>query len=462
MTNLGLVQTMVKTDESKIERDKKKRSWLAELLLGIITLVVVDFYLFPTTFLFFPFANTKLCLAIIGVAILSFFGAATMKGRAKKWFIVLIPIGCAVSLISFVSCTYNGTSDYTYATYIFSMATWFFGAYFVYSWLRYFYGDATVIRICNFIIIVCFLQCLIALSVKFNITVQHFVDSIIDTRWMRGVKRMYGIGAELDTAGIKFSIALVMISYILMNSVGKLSNLKLSLYIVAFLFILIVGNMMARTTTMGGVVALFYMIYKFKPLNSQKAKDQAKLYSWFGLITLIIVFVVSVFYASNGDFREQIRFAFEGFFSYFERGEFMTASTNTLKSMYVWPESLKTWIIGDGYIVNPRYDPYYIGPVTEGYYMNTDVGYLRFIFYFGLIGLIIFSSLFFVVANLCIKKHPKYMGLILLMLLINFMVWFKVSTDCFFIFALLLLSDEEITKADELGNEDHNLSLQKQ
>ena len=41
------------------------------------------------------------------------------------------------------------------------------------------------------------------------------------------------------------------------------------------------------------------------------------------------------------------------------------------------PDNLHTWIIGDGYIVNPKDDPYYIGEVTKGYYKNTDIGYLR-------------------------------------------------------------------------------------
>lgn len=31
--------------------------------------------------------------------------------------------------------------------------------------------------------------------------------------------------------------------------------------------------------------------------------------------------------------------------------------------MVVFPDNLKTWIIGDGYGANPSYDPYYIGKV---------------------------------------------------------------------------------------------------
>lgn len=38
-------------------------------------------------------------------------------------------------------------------------------------------------------------------------------------------------------------------------------------------------------------------------------------------------------------------------------------------------------MIGDGYFENPRTDPYYIGYQWKGFYMGTDVGYLRFLFF---------------------------------------------------------------------------------
>ena len=88
--------------------------------------------------------------------------------------------------------------------------------------------------------------------------------------------------------------------------------------------------------------------------------------------------------------RNYIQFAFEGFFSLVEKGRWEVSSNEILKNMYRFPESIKTWIIGDGYIENPKNDPYFIGKLTGGYYMGTDVGYLRFIYYFGLIGLIAF------------------------------------------------------------------------
>ena len=131
--------------------------------------------------------------------------------------------------------------------------------------------------------------------------------------------------------------------------------------------------------------------------------------------------------------------AFEGFFSLAETGEWEIDSNEKLKTMIVFPDNQKTWIIGDGYFSNPYYsDPLYVGPFVGGYYMGTDIGYLRFIFYFGLIGLVVFSYFLISVAIECIRILPNYKQLILFILLLGFIIWLKVATDVFLVFALLI------------------------
>ena len=67
--------------------------------------------------------------------------------------------------------------------------------------------------------------------------------------------------------------------------------------------------------------------------------------------------------------------------------------------MVVFPDNWVTWLIGDGYAANPMdktlsfFDPYYTGPIYHGYYKGTDIGYLRYIFYFGLVGTFVFVFL---------------------------------------------------------------------
>ena len=134
-----------------------------------------------------------------------------------------------------------------------------------------------------------------------------------------------------------------------------------------------------------------------------------------------------------------IRFAFEGFFSLVEKGSWDVSSNKILKNMVVFPETMKTWLIGDGYLENPYHrDPYYLGPAFGGYYMATDIGYLRFIFYMGLTGLIAFCYFFYRVGKNCMDRLSQHKIMFLMILVLHFAIWFKVSTDIFLVFALFL------------------------
>ena len=90
--------------------------------------------------------------------------------------------------------------------------------------------------------------------------------------------------------------------------------------------------------------------------------------------------------------------------------------------------------------------------------MGTDVGYLRFIFYFGLIGLSAFIAFFMKTYNLCVKRFTEYKLLFFMLLILNFLIWFKVSTDIFPIFALLIMLPQE----DNIQEEGDNKELSQQ
>lgn len=62
-----------------------------------------------------------------------------------------------------------------------------------------------------------------------------------------------------------------------------------------------------------------------------------------------------------------IEIRIRGFFNYFETGKFETNSTNMLSAGLIFPDNLKTWIIGDGYMASGANDPYYIGPADYGF-----------------------------------------------------------------------------------------------
>ncbi|MEE1021981.1 MAG: hypothetical protein U0L83_02420, partial [Muribaculaceae bacterium] len=142
--------------------------------------------------------------------------------------------------------------------------------------------------------------------------------------------------------------------------------------------------------------------------------------------------------------RKNIEFGFEGFFSLAEKGEWQSNSNDILRDMLVFPDNVKTWLIGDGYAANPldntsgNADPYYTGPSFHGFYMQTDIGYCRVIFYFGVVGLCILLGLFITTTKLLVRRFYEYKIMFILLLCINLIGWCKVSTDIFVVFAPFL------------------------
>lgn len=423
--------------------------------------IAVSCYFFPFEFTFLPGVNTKMAMAGVGLVL---YAIDFAKGRApqinKDGFVIAV-LGVLVSLCGLLSVIVNNTNDYTYASYFVSMFVWLGGAYTAIKILKWLHGYVSVELVCNYLIGVCVGQCVLALMIDsiptFKLMVDRFVVGFdfVDTNTLTKANRIYGIGAGLDVAGTRFAAVLVMISYIIQRLSRSRYKKYMWLYLVAFLVISVVGNMMARTTTVGVIVALGYLIISSGILRFSLYRDNVRVWKYL-LISLCVAIPFMVYlYSANEQFHDNIRFAFEGFFSLAEKGQWETNSNNILKNMIVFPDNVQTWLIGDGYIENPyNRDPYYVGPNFGGYYMGTDIGYLRFIFYFGVIGLFTFILYFYKVAQACRRRFPKYATMFWLVLAINMIVWLKVSTDIFLVFAIFLCVSKEENEAYDKQYED--------
>lgn len=427
--------------------------YLTNVLRGIFLTILTSLYFFPFEFSFLPGVNTKMMMAAAGLVVLGIqLATQERKSEVNNDFFILSLFAAGVSVMGWFSIIVNNTPDTAYANYIVSMWVWLGGAYMLTQVMRQMHGGLSVILIVNYLISVCVVQCLMALVIDSYPAVKDFVDSYVqqgqDFLNATNVKRLYGIGASLDVAGSRFAAVLIMIAFV--SAMIENTELKkfIPLYLVCFFFIAIVGNMIARTATVGlGLAVVCWLIIAFVPEIGERFSGNGQLWRWLLLIFAVAV-VISVFlYNVNPDFEKKMRFAFEGFFSLFEDGKWEVSSNEKLKTMYVFPETLKTWIIGDGYFSNPRdVDPYFVGEEIGGYYMGTDVGYLRFIFYFGVIGLFAMVAVIFKAGQACIRNLSGYKLMFVLLLLANYIIWLKVSTDLFLVFALFLMvrSEDEV------------------
>ena len=428
---------------------------MGRILSIIFTTIITSFYFFPFCFTFLPSVNTKMAMAAFGLVLLGVQLGKARNSVLNKNIFILSVFAAIVSLIGLISVTYNETPDYTYASYIVSMWVWLGGAYVAVSLMRKVHGYASVKLVCNYLIIVCVVQCTLALLIDSYPVVKNFVDGFLASGGHMGKNesRLYAPGCALDVAGSRFAVVLIMIAYITTLKDDEVARKYIWLYIAAFLYITVVGNMMARTTTMGVVLALLYWIGKSGLFNLSINSEYKYIWNRLWVLLLIAIPFVIYLYDTNPTFKEDIRFAFEGFFSLVEKGEWDVHSNNRLMDMYVFPDNFKTWLIGDGYFDGPSLtDPYYVGPTMTGFYKWTDVGYLRFIFYFGVIGLVAFILYFFKCAQVCVSRFKREALMFWLILLANYILWFKVATDIFIVFALFLCvsAQEEKEQYDTL------------
>lgn len=128
-----------------------------------------------------------------------------------------------------------------------------------------------------------------------------------------------------------------------------------------------------------------------------------------GIVSFVLITILSQY---NEDIAAWYNWAMEPIISLLETGEIQTSSTDTLWSMWFVPE-LKTLLIGDGY---------YTSPLTSGYYMNTDVGYLRPVLFYGFFYTIL-SLLVPTMLGFEMGKDNKENKLLMLMLLVAMFIF---------------------------------------
>ncbi|MBQ2843010.1 MAG: hypothetical protein IJE69_02000 [Alistipes sp.] len=418
-----------------------------QMAVGVI---LTSLYFFPFSFTFLPTVNTKMAMAGVGLVLLGLQLGRARNSIFSKDMVTISLYALMVSFTSFIAVTLNETRDYTYVSYIISMWVWLSAAYVAVKYMRTVHGYISVELVCNYLIAVCVFQCVSALVIDFVPTVKNFALTYIadlgptEMELMKETGRLFGFGAALDPAGSRFAAVLTIIVFMATRLAATNRNKYLVGYILAFIFIAIVGNMIARTTTVGVIIALAFLLYSIGLHRMAISKSTGRIILWFVGILVVAVPLLTILYHTNEQFHDNIRFAFEGFFSLAEKGRWEVNSNEILKNMIVFPDNLKTWIVGDGYMLDPTgVDPYYTGPDWGGYYQATDIGYLRFIFYSGLIGLVAMALFIWKAGRISMLKFKDQQTLFWLLLAVNYAVWFKVSTDIFLALALFLVIDKQ-------------------
>lgn len=369
--------------------------------------------------------NTKMILAVLGVLWFLYDSFRKQRGViVSEVFLFGGIFSIIYSLINLVAVEVNDTNDYSYANYVMTYVTWIFSAYPVVCLMRIVHGRVTISLLTYYLAGLSVFQCItgvlndnfpIALDITSMIvhTEQEFFDSI---------DRMRCFSIALDPAGVRFALVLILIAAtICMDEKVQQSKSRLILLFIAYLLISGIGNMVARTTSTGMALGILLLFVKSNVIGLRLHTHMVKTMSIFSVLLVIFGGIGVALYNTSEYFNSQFHFAFEGFFNFFEKGEFTTSSTQVLQTMWRWPEDTKSWIIGTGLYGSYKY--------------GTDIGYCRLILYSGLVGFTTFALSFVYYAYFFACKYPRYLWLFLCFLAMTFIVWTKVSTDILLIYA---------------------------
>ncbi|GEM_PF-266351 len=397
---------------------------------------ILFLYIYSINFSFLPISlGSRVYLSMAGFGIM----AARLCVGARLQFLTgkfgnMMAALVAITLLSIMSILVNQTTDLEFVKYFVSMMLIVAASYFVsFAFSRTYRQDTA--RYLMFTMIACVsLQCMLAIVLFVSEPIKELLMSLINASEVEadlisstGEFRLVGFGSTFFGAGITNGITLLLIAFCVRYHVKTRAGA--SVLGVAFLFIGIVGLLMSRTTAVGLLLALLYILLSM--LSGRRSGP-----AWHGgrflasLGVAILVGLAAAFTVIDFSVIEpMLNWAFEPVINYFTGDGLTSESTDQLLDMYGGINfGALPWAIGDAMF----YDPYEAGT----YYMHVDVGYLRLIFYFGLPGLLLyfFFQLRAITATLPFFKFDKFFVwfVVLDLILLNF----KGFAD-FFVFSIL-------------------------
>ncbi len=403
-------------------------------------------YIYSLHFKGLPF-NCNIILGCIG-GMIYLWDLLCLKDKCQTIYIRKNSIYILLSLLfllflSLFSMVYNGTSDINIIKTIIIDIIYVFAVYLLVKYVRKIYGNTSFFIIAKYLTAAVTLQMILALLISFEPAIKEvLLSSLMPTENVASAierldgTRLIGFGTAFFTSGVINSFTLLVIAVVLRNFELKFGEYVFFVY--SFVLIFGVGMMLARTTIVGMGLAVMYFIFTARWFVLKQVKKSLKACSLLFLLVVVVGFSLSE--ETRAQFQVMSNFGFELFNNYLKSGELTTSSTRSMMYMYRFPEDIKTWIIGDGYFENP-YMPGY-------YYMRTDIGFLRLIYYFGLLGLFGYTLFQFVTIYQTWKNNNSlYTLFFLLCFLLYVILSLKGMTDVFMFITLFYFIDRSKVKS---------------
>jgi len=370
--------------------------------LKILLFLALFSYFYPVKFKVAPISSAMI-FQLIGLFL--FLWKICVKGKLNKKIIIFYGYGILIFFIGiFSTVVFNDAYQFEYALtkgiYIFFYS---FGAYLIVFLMKRLSNTFSFYTILEWMIYISLVQAFISFAFFFfpNIFEIYKNFVVLDEKseakaTILNAFRLIGVGTMYATAAVQYGM--VMWGTILLyKQEGSFFSKHIFFCSSLICLFCIAGIFSGRTFFVILLMTVFYIFF----LNGTKKaftsfKDFFKLFLPVSFIGALIVFYL---FSNN---EKMMDWAFELFFNS-DNKLMESKSMNDLSEMYLFPDNIKTWLIGDGRS----------SAAGGGFYMHSDVGYIRSLFYWGLIGTVTYYFINYkfytilknMVSNIYIRKY---------------------------------------------------------
>lgn len=346
----------------------------------IFSIVVLFAFFYPETYVFFPLSTTTI-VQIFGLlySLLYFF-----KYRIPKVYLSVIILGLIIFSVGFISAKIiNHDGDLDVAKRGVLMISYVFTGFWIIKLIASSVQEYSIYTVIRYLILITLIQAIISFIffifpnisesyrsiISINPNTQNFMEKL-------STYRLIGIGdVKYATGAVQYG--LVMWGIITLSCIRRGKTYFSFPQSIALVTVFTLAGIMSGR--------VFFVILLCTPIYIAYLENNIikGIIVFTKLYTPVLVFLLIAFIYLLSKYSDLIAWAFELFINYGSGGSLESESTNQLKDMYIYPTNLKTWLFGDGRSISD----------TGFFYMNSDVGYIRSIFYWGIIGTLIYYGI---------------------------------------------------------------------
>ena len=309
-----------------------------------------------------------------------------LNRKVKCRYIKTLFYPVLMSLFTVLSSVVNTITENTFIIFPFQVIYLLLLSYCIYYITKRFCKVISFYVITRYFLMTLVVQSVIAIVMFVNQPICLFLFDLQGIDLTSRVIKMYfgvrliGLGCFYFGAGAIYGLGLIAIMPFMLKAKNKQQLIKL---ILLYVYIFIVGIFFARTAMIGCVFSIVYLIFCIL-IPKMCNKVFLVLRQFIIYLTVFGIALVFIYTSSpklQEDYGDIIDFGFEAFINLVENGELSTASSDGLTEYHlsIWPQNQKTYYIGD-----MRWTK------GDSYYGDSDVGYVRLLFYFGVPGVILF------------------------------------------------------------------------